>query len=118
MYEWLYLMLAGLGMDIVGVWMLAGPILNISLKNKSTLEKQTADAIKEYKRVKDQKPLQPDSEMATWSGVARLEAIIYQLHLRILNEKIEHKQRAVIALIIISAGFTCQIFANMIQAFI
>ncbi len=93
MYEWLYLMLIGLGMDIVGVWMLAGPILNISLKNKSTLEKQTEDAVKEYERVKGQTGITPETEFPTWPGVAKLEAILYQLHLRILNEKISQHER-------------------------
>jgi hypothetical protein len=117
MNEWFYVMIVGLAMDIIGVWMLVGPLLNVNLRHKSSLEKNTQDAIKEYERVKEQKPSKPDSEMAMWSGVARLEAIIYQLHLSLLKEKITHRETAIRALIIITVGFMLQIIANMIQAF-
>ena len=38
MYEWLWLMGVGLAMDIVGVWMLAGPLLKFDLRHKSVYE--------------------------------------------------------------------------------
>ncbi len=117
MNEWFYVMILGLAMDIIGVWMLVGPLLNVNLRHKSNLEKNTQDAIKEYERVKDQKAGNLNSEHAMWSGVARLEAIIYQLHLSLLKEKITHRETAIRALIIITVGFMLQIIANMIQAF-
>jgi len=110
-------MLTGLAMDIIGVWMLAGPLLKVDLTKKGILEKRTKEAIEEFQKVKDQKPGQPDSKIAMWSGVARLEAVVNQLHLRILEEKIEHRHRAIWALVIITVGFFLMMVANLIQAF-
>lgn len=118
MNEWFYIMSVGLAMDIIGIWMLAGPLLNINLKNKSNLEKKVKEAVEEYERVKNQKLLEDDSEVAMWSGVAKLDAIVYQLHLSILREKILHREKSIPALIIITVGFMLQFFANMMQAFI
>lgn len=109
-------MLVGLCLDIIGVWLLAEPILRINLRHKSDLEKLTREAVDEYKRVKDQKPGQPDSEIPTWPIVAKIEAMLYQLHLSILNEKIIQKKKAIIALIIVSVGFILQILGNVLQA--
>jgi len=116
MFDWLLVMLIGLGLDIIGVLLLAEPILRIDLRNKSHLEKLTREAIEEYKRVKDQKPGLPESEIPTWPVVAKIEAMLYQLHLAILNEKIVQKRKAIIALIMISFGFILQILGNILQA--
>ena len=117
MNEWLYVMIVGLGLDILGVWMLVSPLLKVDLRNKKTLEKQTKDAMEEYARVKDQKPNTPQSEIAMWPDLSRLWVIVLQLHKRLLNEKILHRKRAIIALIIISVGFGLQILANILQSY-
>ena len=38
MNEWLYVMIVGLGLDILGVWMLVSPLLKVDLRNKKTLK--------------------------------------------------------------------------------
>lgn len=115
MNEWLYVMIFGLGLDIVGVWMLASPLLKIDLRHKETIDKKTKDALEEYQRVKDQKPGTPKSEFPTWPAFAHLDLIVLQLHQRLVRERIMHRKRAIIALIIITVGFSLQILANILQ---
>jgi len=109
-------MIFGLVLDIVGVWLLASPLLKIDLRGSENLVKKTKEAKEEHERVKNQRSGQPDSEFPTWPAFARLELIVYQLHIRLLQEKISHRNQAIIALIILTAGFSLQIFANILQA--
>ncbi|MGQ0791767.1 MAG: hypothetical protein ACT4NJ_06050 [Nitrosopumilaceae archaeon] len=116
MNEWIYVMLIGLGMDIFGVWMLASPLLRINLGNKKTLEKQAKDATEEYEKVKNQRGVTSDTAFPTWPAFVKLEAIVYQLRLRILNERILDRKTAVIALSIITIGFILQMMGNILQS--
>lgn len=115
---WLPIMIFGLVLDIIGIWLLASPLLKINLKHKEIIDKKTENALKEYQRVKGQKGGHPDSEIAMWPGVAELYAIVYQLYKKTIDEKVAYRNQAIIALIIITAGFSLQIFANTIQAYV
>jgi hypothetical protein len=109
-------MIIGLGMDIYGVWMLASPLLRVELGNKKALEKQVKDAVEEYEKVKNQRGVTADTSFPTWASFVRLEAIVYQLHLRILKERMSDRKTAVIALSIITVGFVLQLFGNIFQS--
>ena len=50
---WLPFMVLGLLLDILGVWLLASPLLKIDLRNKENLEKKTKELVAEYQKVKN-----------------------------------------------------------------
>jgi len=116
MNEWIYLMVIGLGLDIAGVWMLVRPLLKIDLIKYKTVEKKTGDRLDEWLKVKDETSEQSNQAFPNWRAFTELDLVVYQWIKKELGEKITNRKKAIKALILITAGFSLQIFANILQS--
>lgn len=113
----------GLFLDILGIWILAGPLLRIVFKNEDDWNKRVQLAKDAYQRERKNLEGRKDGEVKStdWvvTGVhfARLEAYLYRV-LNILYKDMDKQRRlAYIGLSIITTGFIFQIIGNILQSF-
>ena len=121
MNEWIWLISTGLGLDIIGVLLLASPLLKIDLTKYDIVKSKTQQRLDEWLRLKDQKvkedgSIDPDTELVLGSDFAELDLTVYQMVKRQLEDKARDRKKAIRALIIISVGFGLQIAGNIWQA--
>lgn len=121
---WLVLVTAGLCLDICGVIILAGPLLNFSFKDynriKNYFKKLEEDMKKSLELNKDAdltKP-QPQTAMMVWTAyeLLRVERNQVGYERNASFDKLTALKEARIALIIIITGFLLQIIGNAIKA--
>jgi len=121
MNEWVWLMGIGLVLDIIGIWLLASPLLKIDLTKYDTIKSKTQKRLDEWLRLKDQKVKEDgstdlDTELVLGSTFAELDLTVYQLYKKQLEDKEKDRKKAIRALIIISIGFGLQIVGNIWQS--
>jgi len=115
MEGWLVFMVFGLLLDILGIWIIARPLLRKVFENEEGWNKRVQEANANYE--KETKNLADGViEPANRFDLARVEAYLY----RVLNfmYKGNNKQRRLtyIGLFIITLGFFFQIIGNILQS--
>ena len=105
----------GLLFDILGILILAGPLVRLVYKNKEGFDARHQQAIDEYEA---EKKLFDSGikRVAHMLDVTRIEKYIYYNFSNFLMEKEEEKELAIIGLSIITFGFILQIIGNILQS--
>ena len=123
--EWLFLIVMGLLLDILGVIILTGPLLQFDLKDfkglKRRYEKTEIEygyAVEKHEHVK--KYGTPNAKTTLTKEyllreLARLDEFVHFGFLRNEEEKLNHFENAIIALVVIITGFVLQVIGNILQ---
>ena len=115
MEVWVFFVLLGLVMDIVGIWMIVKPLLNRVYKNKEGWEKRKL--ISEHmSRHEDAKALIGIGKSATNQDFARLEKYVYERLGQEMSYKENQKSLAYAGLFIITFGFIFQMVGYYAQS--
>ena len=123
MEYWLSFIVFGLFLDILGIWILAGPLLKIVFKNREGWNKRVQLAKDAYEKEKKNLEGRKEGEMKStdWivTGVhfTRLEAYLYRVLDFLYKDRHEQRRLAYIGLFIITIGFVLQIIGNILQSF-
>jgi len=119
---WLTFVVLGLFLDILGIWILAGPLLRIVFKNEDDWNKRVQLAKDEYQKERKNMEGRKDGEVKStdWvvTGVhfARLEAYLYRVLDFLYKDMDKQRTLAYIGLFVITVGFIFQIIGNILQS--
>jgi len=123
MENWLTLIVLGLFLDILGIWILAGPLLRIVFTNREGWNKRVQLAKDAYEKEKKNVEGRKEGEMKSTDWVimgldfTRLEAYLYRVLDFMYKDRHEQRRLAYIGLSIITIGFILQIIGNILQSF-
>jgi len=121
--NWLTFIVLGLFLDILGIWILAGPLLRIVFKNEEGWNKRVQLAKDEYEKEKKNWEGRKEGEVKDTDWIVmgvdftRLEAYLYRVLNFMYKDRNEQRRIAYIGLSIITIGFTFQIIGNILQSF-
>jgi len=121
--NWLTFIVLGLFLDILGIWILAGPLLRIVFKNEEGWNKRVQLAKDAYEKEKENMEGRKEGEMkgTDWviMGVdfTRLEAYLYRVLDLMYKDRNKQRRLAYIGLSIITIGFIFQIIGSILQSF-
>lgn len=120
---WLVLATAGLSLDICGVVILAGPLLNFSFKDhdriKNYFKKLDNDmkTLSNINNIAEMNKPQPPTAALVWTSYELLRVERNQVGYERNNsfDKLRMRKEAIIALIIITTGFFLLIISSWIR---
>jgi len=118
MEVWLFYVIFGLILDIIGICILARPLFRVVFKNESVWIKQYEKIKREYKiAVKEHEEQRYSIPKNTRDNLPfkRFEMFVFDVFNNTTLEKTEQRNLAFIGLTIITIGFAFQILGNIVQ---
>ena len=115
MEVWLSFVVFGLLMDIVGIWLIAFPLLRKVFKDQKEWDKRVEKSNTDYDKVKKD----VDNGVinhATAFDLARVERYLYRVLNFMYKDNNTLRKLTIIGLIVISIGFFLQIIGNILQS--
>ena len=93
MEVWLFYVILGLLLDIIGIWILAKPLLRIVFRNEEGWNKRLQEILDEYKietknyEGRKEGEMKPTDTLPTWFDHTQLRAYVYSVFNNMLLEK-------------------------------
>jgi len=114
MEVWLNFIIVGLVMDIVGIWLIALPLLKKVFKNEEDWDKRVRKSVRDLEKATKDKDNGVINN-ATAFDLARVEAYLYRVINFMYKDNNLLRKLTIMGLIIITLGFIFQIIGNYIQ---